>query len=1010
MFRRSKAYRGLMLSEVSWVVSLSEAPSLKGRYNPLKVEEWVMAYWSSNNIYRKVKEKSWNKDNSPLFRFLEGPPTANGFMHVGHARGRSLKDVKLRYYRMKGYRVWDQAGWDTQGLPVELEVERKLGFKSKKDIEKYGVEKFVEECQKLVDYYISHWRKASERLGLWLDYDHAYETRHPRYLDTTWRFLKTMWDKGLLYEDLRVVPVCPRCETALSSHEVAQGYEVVKDPSLYFKIPLLGEEKTYMIAWTTTPWTIISNEALAVHPDETYVKIRVGEEYWIMAEKRLKEVLEEVGVKEYEVLEKFPGRKLFGKKYIHPLLDEVPAHKEHKGEYEHSVLTAEWVSMEEGTGVVHIAPAHGPEDFELGKQYGIRVFKPIRKNGYFTEEAGKYSGLWFKNANPHVVEDLKKKNLLVHIGEVEHEYPHCWRCGTPLMYYADRQWFIKIEPIKKKMLEENSKVKWSPEWASKRFQDWIENARDWCISRERYWGTPLPIWTCSKCGYRVAFGSLEEVRKHAINPEEVKDHHRPWIDRVKIKCPKCGGVMKREPFVVDVWMDSGVAHTASLNQYGWNNLFTQLFPYDWITEAVDQTRGWFYTLMFTSVAWHGLRPYKAVLNQGLVLDKYGKKMSKSRGNVVWALEFMEKHGADPFRLYLVSKSAPWDNINFDPDEVMEVKRQLDILWNSVNFALTYMELDKWKPDKLEEDLKHLEPEDKWIIYELYLMLKAVEDAVEKDNPHKGGRALLEFIVEKLSHRYITLIRPRVWIEEDKPEKRGAYATLYLVIDTLLKALAPYAPFISEYLYQAFIRKLSAKAKESVHLEEWPTVNKELLDEQAWKSVSKLLDVAEQVLAIRSKVGIKRRWPLRKVVILASREEAESLQASTKVVKIYANVKQVEVTSKPVDIEGLEEAEVGELKVYVDARIDEEVLLEGLAREIVRRVQVMRRDLDLPLDAVVEKVQVYTKDNDIVRAIEKHRDYILGEVRAKAIEIVNEPPSNARKWRIEGKETWIKVVV
>ncbi len=996
----------------TWVVSLSEKPSLKGRYNPLKVEEWVLEYWSKNNIYRKVKEKSWEKNrNAPLFRFLEGPPTANGFMHVGHARGRTLKDIQLRYRRMKGYRVWDQAGWDTQGLPVELEVEKKLGFKSKKDIENYGVEKFVKQCQELVDYYIGHWRKASERLGLWLDYDHAYQTRHPKYLDTTWSFLKTMWEKGLLYEDLRVVPVCPRCETALSSHEVAQGYKKIKDPSLYFKVPLRDEEKTYMVAWTTTPWTIIANEALTVHPEETYVKIRVGDEYWIMAEKLYEKVLDEVGVKEYEVVEKFKGKTLLGKKYVHPLLEEVPAHREHNGEYEHAIVVAEWVSMEEGTGVVHTAPAHGAEDFETGKKYGIRIFRPIKKNGYFTEEAGKYKGLWFKEANPHVIEDLRRKGLLVHLGEIEHDYPHCWRCDTPLMYYADRQWFINIDPIKKKMLEENDKVRWSPEWASKRFRDWIENARDWCISRERYWGTPLPVWTCKKCGYRVAFGSLEEVKKHALNPEEVVDHHRPWIDRVKIKCPRCGGIMEREPFVVDVWLDSGVAHTASLNQYGWNNLFTQLFPYDWITEAVDQTRGWFYTLMFTSVAWYLRSPYKAVLNQGLVLDKYGKKMSKSRGNVVWALEFMEKYGADPFRIYLASKAAPWDNINFDPDEVMDIKRQLDILWNSTNFALTYMELDKWTPNRLEEDLRILEPEDKWIIYELYRTLKTIEEAIEGDQPHKGGRAILEFIVEKLSHRYITLIRPRVWIEEDKPEKRSAYATLYLVLNAAIKAIAPYTPYIAEYLYQAFTRKLDPNAKESVHLEEWPTVPSKLLDKETWSHVDKLLEAAEQVLTLRAKVGIKRRWPLKRAVIVVDAPELiEPYKKASKVLAVYANVKEIEVTTSASSVEGLEELEVPDIKVYVDVKLDEEILLEGLAREIVRRIQVMRRDLNLPLDAVVEKVIVATRDELLKKAVEKHRDYILGEVRSKTIEVVEEPPDKARRWKIEGREAWIKVVV
>ncbi|RLG77237.1 MAG: isoleucine--tRNA ligase [Thermoprotei archaeon] len=986
---------------------------LKGRYDPLKVEKWVLDFWKRESIPEIVRKKSWS-GNAPVFCFLEGPPTANGFMHVGHARGRTLKDIKLRYYRMKGYRVWDQAGWDTQGLPVELEVERKFGFKTKRDIEVFGAERFVDECQKLVDYYIEHWRNASERLGLWLDYDHAYETRHPRYLDTAWRFLKSMWEKGYLYEDLRVVPVCPRCQTALSSHEVAQGYKLVKDPSLYFKIKLKNEDNTYMVVWTTTPWTIISNEALAVHPDEIYVKIKVGNEYWILAEKRLKEFVEEVGLQSHVITEKIRGSELVGISYEHPLVPEVPAHNEHQGKWVHRILPATWVSMEEGTGVVHIAPAHGPEDFELGKQYELPVFKPLMKSGYFGPEAGKYQGLWFIEANAHVIEDLRRKGLLIHIGEAEHEYPHCWRCGTKLMYYADRQWFIKVEPIKITMLDENSRIRWTPAWTRNRFDDWLKNARDWCISRERYWGTPLPIWTCTKCGYREALGSLEEVKRRALNPEAVFDHHRPWIDRVVLKCPKCGGEMKREPFVVDVWLDSGIAHTAALEQYGWGKLINELFPYDWITEAIDQTRGWFYTLMFTSVAWYGKAPYKSVLCQGLVLDKYGKKMSKSRGNVIWAYEFMEKYGADPTRLYLVAKAAPWDNINFDPDEVLDVKRQLDILWNSVNFAKTYMELDRWEPSKLDEDLKHLEPEDLWLLYELDKLVKDVEESIELDNPHVGARRILEFIVEVLSHRYITLVRPRVWIEEDTPPKRSVYATLYIAISTLLKVLAPYAPFIAEYLYQAFMRRLEPGAPVSIHAAEWPQVPRRFLDEKTWLAVDLMLEASELVLTLRSEAGIKRRWPIRKAVVVIPETSTELqpqlLERAARVLKVYANVKEVEVTRKDVELHHLKKSEGRRVKVYVDLTLDEETILEGLAREIVRRIQVMRKELKLPLDAMVEKAIVYTPDNMLRKAVEIHREFIARETRCKTVELAETKPEDAREWSVEGRELYILLVL
>ncbi|MEL9939995.1 MAG: isoleucine--tRNA ligase [Ignisphaera sp.] len=987
------------------MVTLSSTPNLKGRYEPTKVEQWVLDFWRLNSIYDKVKNESCSQ-NAPLFRFLEGPPTANGFMHVGHARGRTFKDIVLRYSRMHGYCVWDQAGWDTQGLPVELEVEKNLKFKSKKDIEMYGIDKFIQECQKLVDYYISHWRKASERLGLWLDYDNAYETRHPRYVETVWRFLKHSWERGLLYEDYRVIPVCPRCETALSSHEVALGYKLVKDPSLYFKIKLV-DDNVYLVAWTTTPWTIIANEALAVHPNEKYVKIRVGNEYWIVAEKRLKPFVDEVKISDFEVIETFPGSMLFNKKYVHPLLEEVPAHKLHEPS-NHKVLIAEWVSMEDGTGIVHIAPAHGPEDYELGKKYGLIVFKPIQKNGLFTEEAGKYSGKWFKDVNKDVIEDLRRKGLLVYAGEIEHEYPHCWRCETPLMYYADRQWFLRIDPIKNAMMDENRKVVWHPDWAGKRFEDWIANARDWCISRERYWGTPLPVWTCSKCGYRIAVGSIEELEK--LSGTKVIDVHRPWIDKIVLKCPKCGAEMYREPFVVDVWMDSGMAHTAALNQIGKYDMFKKLFPYDWITEAIDQTRGWFYTLLFTSVSLYGATPYKKVLCQGHVLDKYGKKMSKSRGNVIWALDFMEKKGADILRLYLTSKAAPWDNINFDPDETEDIRSVLNILWNATNFADTYMSLDKWNADSLYEDIKYLMPEDHWILYEVSNLINVVEKAVEENDLHIASRAILNFITETLSHRYITIIRPRVWIEGEAKEKKAAYATLFLALSTLYKILAPFAPFISEYLYQAFTRKYGSRiSKESVHLEKWPKLDIEI-DKNLWNAVNNMFTIADEILALRAKHNVKRRWPLRKVWIRVSNNEEYALVNKVKhIIQIYANIKELEVGDNTLRIDP-KAVKVCEkpYETFMDITLDEDTILEGLARDFIRRVQMYRKELNLPVDHVIQEIVVYSPSEMIVKAIEKHSKYIANEVRAATLTISSTKPEGAIHWSIEENDIYVVV--
>ncbi len=1022
------------------------------RYIPKEIEEKIYKWWEDNNIPEKVAEI--NK-GAPIFSFLEGPPTANGFSHVGHSRGRVYKDLYLRYMNMKGFYVWRMAGWDCQGLPTELEVEKKLNLTTKRDVEAYGIEKFIEECNKLVDYYISHWVKASKKLALWLDYKNDYQTRRDKYMEHVWWLLKKAYDEGLLVEDFKVVPFCPRCETALSSHEVAQGYEEVYDPSIYVKFKIKNRENEYILIWTTTPWTLVANEAVAIHPKESYVMVSIENEKWILAEALLNKVFEELGIKEYKIIKKFNGEEINGLEYIHPLIEEVKIHEEHK-EKAHRIYLAEYVSMEEGTGCVHTAPAHGPEDFSLGKKHGLPIFCPISQNGVFTSEGGKYAGLYFKEADKIIIEDLSKKGLLVKAGKILHTYPFCWRCGTPLIYLSSKQWFLKVEKIKDKMIEENKRIKWFPEWAgTNRFGDWLQNAEDWCISRTKYWGTPLNVWTCSKCGERKVIGRIYEL-ENAIRKPQRFELHRPWIDQFVFKCEKCNGEMFREPYVLDTWLDSGVAHFASVNYIYDKTLFDKLYPFDFITEAIDQTRGWFYTLLFTSIIMFNKAPFKTVLTQGHVLDREGKKMSKSRGNVVWALDAFEKYGVDPLRAYLISKSQPWDSMNFIPEEVEEVRENLNILLNVFSFAKTYFGLDMFDPSKypIQSLQYHLRIEDKWILSRINSLIKNVENSLESYQPHYAVRQLLNFTVNELSRIYIRAIRRRAWIEENTKDKIAAYATLNYVLEKLIRLWAPIIPYLSEFLYQ-WIKK--ADDPESVHMLKWPRVDGQYIDQEIEDSMEIVQEVLSTILACRQKAGRKLRWPIAHLIISPSSIKVKkALDTFEKYIKEQANTNKltilnvgektegIHIKAKPilsklgpklgkkmgiflealgkidheklfnelieknkVEIKlsdgtitelSLEELEFIEeipeymamlegrfSKVYLDKREDEYIKAYSLANEIIRRIQIMRKEMKLNVSDYIECIVLVPSEEE-EKLLIKVEDYIKEETRAAIISI------------------------
>ncbi len=1032
---------------------------VSGKYDPIRIENKILQWWNSNNILNKIVAF---REHQPKFNFLEGPPTVNGFMHVGHARGRAMKDIVIRYKTMCGFDVWRRGGWDTQGLPVELEVEKKIGLHSKKEIEeKIGFESFVEECKNLVDEYLEHWRLASERLGMSLDFDHAYETRSDNYIESVWKFIKEADNKGLLIEDYKIVPTCPRCETPLSSHEVALGYSTVEDPSIYLKIKLQDSENTYILIWTTTPWTLPGNEAVTVHPNFEYSTLQVNDEKWILAKKLVDSVMNELNVTSFKELDIVKGSDLKGIKYIHPLEKEVPLHSEHNGLYDHSIICGDHVTLLEGTGCVHTAPAHGPEDFEMSKSYGIPIFNPIDVLGRFTDIGGKFKGVYVKDADILILEDLKNKGTLVHSGIIKHEYPLCWRCDAPLIYRADKQWFLRIEPVKKRLIKENSRVRWVPQWAGyNRFGNWLENAEDWCISRSRIWGSRLNIWNCNECNKRIVIGSVDELKSYAKEIPEKFELHRPWIDNVVLSCPYCQGEMHRVDYVVDCWLDSGVAHTAGIASVGNPDLFETLYPYDFITEAIDQTRGWFYSTLVTGVIAHGTSPFKSVLCQEHVRDKEGKKMSKSKGNVIWAIDGMNLVGADLLRLYLIMKDHPWDALSFDYNDVEQLRRWISILWNVFVFSSTYMKLDSFNADKhLPEALgKFMRVEDKWLMSRTQNLIRKTTEGLESLYLNKPLRILLSFITDDLSRFYIRLVRKRTWSEREDPDKQAAYAVLFYALDTLIKLLAPFTPFLSEELYQLFSYESLIDNRESVHMCDWPKVEEKWVNYKLEDDVNLADKIVTGGLKARQKAKLKLRWPVSSVYIRPSSDEiAESINSVHKLIEEQINSKELiilNINSVPPkcsyqaslnykkagvlfrkDVPNIEEAllkinaqtlrnnfsingyvelqlesgkklrltpdlinfreqvpnnlvtaEIKEAKIYIDTTRTSELLEESIAREIVRRAQIMRKEMDLKVDEFVELL-IQVEEEVTLYALQVFTDYIKTEVRAMEIQFI-----------------------
>lgn len=863
--------------------------------NFVQREKKTKKFWDAEHIFEKSMKE---REGSPMYTFYDGPPTANGKPHIGHVLTRVIKDMIPRYRTMKGYEVPRKAGWDTHGLPVELEVEKKLGLNGKEQIEEYGIEPFIKECKESVWKYKGMWEDFSGTVGFWADMEHPYVTYDNTFIESEWWALKEIWKKGLLYKGFKIVPYCPRCGTPLSAQEVAQGYKTVKERSAIVRFKVKDED-AYFLAWTTTPWTLPSNLALCVNPEEDYCKVKAADGYtYYMAAALLDKVLgklgdEEKGVKAYEVLDTFKGTALEYKEYepLFACAGEAAAKQRKKA---HFVTCDTYVTMTDGTGIVHIAPAFGEDDSRVGREYNLPFVQFVDGQGNMTAETP-YGGIFVKKADPLVLKDLDKEGKLFDAPKFEHEYPHCWRCETPLIYYARESWFIKMTAVKEDLIRNNNTINWIPESIGKgRFGDWLENVQDWGISRNRYWGTPLNIWVCEDCGHMHSVGSIEELKSLSDNCPEDIELHRPYVDAVTFPCPKCGKTMRRVPEVIDCWFDSGSMPFAQ-HHYPFENqdLFEKQFPAQFISEAVDQTRGWFYSLLAISTLIFNRAPYENVIVLGHVQDENGQKMSKSKGNAVDPFDALETYGADAIRWYFYINSAPWLPNRFHGKAVTEYSRKfMGTLWNTYAFFVLYANIDSFDATKYTLDYEKLSVMDKWLLSRLNSTIQTVDDDLANYKIPEAARAL-EAFVDDMSNWYVRRSRERFWAKGMEQDKINAYMTLYTALVEFCKAAAPMIPFMTEDIYQNLVRSIDKEAPKSIHLCDYPEVKAEWIDKTLEEDMAHLLEIVVMGRACRNAAGLKNRQPLSRMLVKSSWELSDFYQT---IIEDELNIKKVEFTN------------------------------------------------------------------------------------------------------------------
>jgi len=901
-------------------------------------EEEVLNYWQEKEIYEKVRQQTYGK---PIFRFLDGPPYPTGPIHLGHSWNKTMKDIVLRFKRMRGYHVIDTPGYDMHGLPIEVQVEKKLGFKTKSDIIEYGVKNFIEECKELALSNAQIETNQFCRLGVWMDWKKPYMTIHSSYVEGIWWTIKLMAEKRRLYRGWKVLGWCPRCQTVLAQHEFE--YRTKESPSLYFKVQLKEQDNVYLAIWTTTPWTIIGNMLIAVHPNEEYVEIKLPNgEHWIFAKARMKQgLLEELGIdeKDIEVVRVIKGKELEGLKYKHPLLEEVPLHEKYSKEndkYNTIVTSEEFVSVEEGTGCLHSAPSFGPEDYEMGMKYNMPIVQFLNEKAIFDEDGGKFKGMTINEATQKVVEVLERKGLLIKIGKIKHEYPHCWRCKTPLVYRVTRQWFFKVRDCREKLIERAKETTWIPSWAKNLFIDWLSNIDDWCISRQRFWGTPLPIWICEKCDNYEVIGSIAELE--ALSKTKVKDVHRPEIDEVTIVCPKCKGKMRRVPDVVDVWIDSGSAIWAVLPQISYGKNFNEWDTLDFILEGKDQIRGWFSALFVLSVVLFDKIPFKAVYMHGFVTDEKGMAMHKSLGNVIAPEEVIRKTGAEVLRFYQVSATSPGEDQRFGYSLLRRAQTYVNIVINTYNYLRQLA--NYYAKDEMKDNLK---PEDLWLLSRVNELIRKVTSMLESYDLPNYARALYDFIVEDVSHFYIQLVRERI---RDPEEAMKVLYSLKYALWRFLILMAPLNPMLAEKIYQEFMKELVHEKVESIHMIPWPEVEIELIDEELDRRIELIRELSVVVKHLKQEARVKARWPC-KALYIPSKELIDFKDLIMRV----ANVKEV-IFKEPPRLEYVKIQETTLGPIGLDISETKELKAERLMRDLARNIRATRKKLGFrPIDPV-----------------------------------------------------------